>query len=398
MRVLIHPADAGACGHYRLIWPGRALADRDVRVGDPNTLLADWPDDMKVWGKYMRDFDNEEVMLGLAKPPEADVLVVQRPLDSRMPGLAREMTRTDCALVVELDDDFTSIHAQNVSFWSTHPRLNPKRSVRNILETIAWADLVTVTTPALQKVYRRFTHAPVVVIPNYVPRDYLTVETAGLERPEEDEGKLLLGWSGSLETHPQDLQVTRGAVARLLRERPDTVQLTIVGTGKGVRRAFGTSQHNKVLRTGWVPLTQYPSVMKELDVGMVPLEPSAFNDGKSWLKGLEWAALGVPFVASPTQPYINLWGRGAGLLADNPRAWYSGLKALVERDDYRHEVAARAKVVAEQLVIEDHLEEWMNAWHAARESKASSRRSRSRGTGNTVSMSDSRMDVRRSER
>ena len=374
MRVLIHPADTGACGHYRLIWPGLALQNegRDVSVGDPEVDTAEWPEDQKIYGKYIKDYTGETQLIGIGKPPPCDVLVVQRPLHSTMPGLAYHMRKTDTALVVELDDDFTSIHAQNVSWWATHPTLHPERSVRNILETIHYADLVTVTTPALRDVYQKHTDAPVRVIPNYVPRAYLTMEPANLQRPPEDEGKLLLGWSGSLETHPQDLQVVGGAVAQVLREN-EGVKLTVVGTGNGIARAFGTKADGTILRTGWVPLDHYPAVMKELDIGVVPLQLSQFNQGKSWLKGLEWASLGVPFVASPTEQYMGLWNAGAGLLAKNPREWKYKLQALVRDDEYRHEVARCGKLTAERLVLEDHLDEWMDAWQSARDLKSKSR-------------------------
>lgn len=373
MRVLIHPADTGACGHYRLIWPGTALAEQgqDVSVGDPSLPAEEWPEDQKIYGKYIKDYDGETAMIGIGKPPPADVLVVQRPLHSAMPGLAMHMRNQNCALVVELDDDFTSIHAQNVSFWATHPTLNPQRSVRNILATIAHADLVTVTTPALKQVYQKHTDAEVRVIPNYVPREYLTREAASLSRPDDDEGKLLLGWSGSLETHPQDLQAVGGAVARVLREN-ENVRLTIVGTGKGAARAFGTKAGGYILTTGWVPLGQYPAVMKLLDVGMVPLQMSPFNEGKSWLKGLEWAALGVPFVATPTQQYRALNTAGAGVLASNRNAWLAALRWMITDEGYRHDKAACGRLAAERLVLEDHLDEWMRAWREARESKSRS--------------------------
>lgn len=374
MRVLIHPADSGACGHYRLIWPGTML-DReryDVRVGDPDHR-DDWPEDMKVMGTFMRDFDGEELMMDVHEP-QCDVLVIQRPLHSTYVGLAVGMQKRDAALVVELDDDFTSIHAQNVSFWATHVK-NAERSVRNLLATIACADLVTVSTPALKETYSRYTDAPIVVIPNFVPGWYLTTEKAGLTKPDEYDGKLLLGWSGSLETHPQDLQVVGGAVARVLREN-DNVALTIVGTGRGAARAFGTKAGGEILTTGWVPLKQYPSVMMELDIGMVPLELSRFNEGKSWLKGLEWAALGVPFVASPTRQYEALYQLGAGLIADDSRRWKQKLTALVQNIDLRQDVAERGKVAASNLVMNDHLERWWKAWQEALDVKARSRASR----------------------
>lgn len=373
MRVLVHPADTGACGHYRLIWPATSLQEQgeDILCGDPSLPPADWPEEMKIYGRWMKDHNGETRLLGLHNPPLCDVFVMQRPLGSDQADVLQFLRETPVATVVELDDDFTSIHPQNISFWAVHPALNPKRSWLHMQRALEYADLITVSTPALKKTYSKFTTTPIVVIPNYVPYWYLTTEKAGLTKPLEDRNKLLLGWSGSLDTHPVDLQETGGAVARVLREHPD-VKLTIVGTGKGAARAFGTKAGGEILTTGWVSLGQYPSVMKELDIGMVPLQMSQFNEGKSWLKGLEWASLGVPFVASPTSQYMALRSLGAGVTAQNPRTWRAALDEMIRSEDLRHVIAERGRVVAQQLVMQDHLERWMNAWQSARELKSQS--------------------------
>lgn len=368
MRVLIHPADTGACGHYRLIWPSRALQDAgyDVLCGDPELAPEDWPEEQKVYGVYTRDEFGDDRLLKVHKPPDADVFVVQRPLGAGVADLLEKLRDTNVATVVELDDDFTSIHPQNISFWAVHPGAHPRRSVKHILRACEAADLVTVSTPALQKAYSKHITTPIVVIPNFVPSWYLTTEKAGLDQRPEG---LLLGWSGSLETHPTDLQAVGGAVSQILREYHH-VHLTIVGTAKGVHRAFGIAGSTPIMKTGWIPLKQYPSVMKELDVGMVPLEMSTFNQGKSYLKGLEWASLGVPFVATPTEQYKWL---KAGVLAHNPREWRNRLRMLITNDEYRQQIAADGRLTATQLVIEDHIERWWSAWQLARNTKSRSR-------------------------
>jgi glycosyltransferase involved in cell wall biosynthesis len=386
MRVLVHPADTGACGHYRLIWPSLALQEQgaDVLCGDPSLETKDWPEEMKIYGVWMKDERGEERLLRIHNPPDCDVFVMQRPLGAQQADLLELMRDTPVATVIEVDDDFTSIHPQNISFWATHPGVDPRRSWHHMIRAMDAVDLITVSTLALKKVYGKFTKTPIVVIPNYVPSWYLTTNKAGLAKPTEDEDKLLLGWSGSLETHPVDLQQVGGAVAQVLRDH-DNVKLTIVGTGKGAARALGTKAGGEILTTGWVPLGQYPSVMKELDIGIVPLQMSQFNEGKSWLKGLEWASLGVPFVASPTQQYVELEGRGAGYLAANPRTWKFWLDEMIKSEDFRHETAERGKVAAQGLVMQDHLERWMAAWQSARDLKSQS--SGSSKTAHSISSS-----------
>ena len=56
------------------------------------------------------------------------------------------------------------------------------------------------------------------------------------------------------------------------------------------------------------------------------------NDAKSDLKGLEYAASGIPFVASPSRPYRQLaddWG-DCVRLANKPADWVKHLRRLLD--------------------------------------------------------------------
>ena len=136
----------------------------------------------------------------------------------------------------------------------------------------------------------------------------------------------------------------------------------MVGTGIGVGRKTGLGSDDGIVTTGWVPLAEYPLRMAEIDVGVVPLEPTAFNHAKSWLKGLEFAALGVPFVASPTDPYQDLCHSfGLGILADGRKDWTRKLRIVVqERQQLGDD--ARNTVDINDLTIERRYESWLNAW------------------------------------
>jgi hypothetical protein len=80
----------------------------------------------------------------------------------------------------------------------------------------------------------------------------------------------------------------------------------------------------------------------------VPLSKCAFNEFKSNLKGLEMAASGNPFVASPTESYIELHAHGAGELARKPKDWHRALDRL--RDPEERALAGKRA----RQVVEDH--------------------------------------------
>jgi glycosyltransferase involved in cell wall biosynthesis len=284
--------------------------------------------------------------------------VLQRPLTDTLSQAIPFLQRQGVKVVVEIDDDFESISPRNVSWHNVHPSVSPRRNYKHLRAACEVADLVVVSTPALAGVYGR--HGRVVVVPNCVPEVYLWTDG------EPHDGPVRIGWSGSTDTHPDDLQQTRGAVGRVARATGAEVH--VVGTGKGVQRMLQlpTPPH----ACGWQPIDVYPAKMAAADVGIVPLEMSRFNEAKSWLKGLEFAALGVPFIASPTTPYAELVARGAGLLASTPKQWEGLLKRLVRSADDRAELAAAGRDAAAGLTIEGNVDRWLDAWESVVNTRA----------------------------
>lgn len=352
MRVAVYPADDGGCGRYRCRWPAEALAAQgaDIQLrslgGDDPDLQALFHDDRDpVTGKVFASR-----LVGVV-PPDADVVVMQRPLNEANADAIPLLQGHGVKVVVEVDDDFTCLHRDNVSWRAVHPMLHPQRNHHHLRRACRLADHVVVTTPALA---RRFApHGRFTIVPNHVPASYLDVTV------EAHDG-VYVGWTGSIDTHPTDLQVTGGAVGRVVHDEGAT--FAVVGTGKGVARALHL--HADPVASGWLPIEQYPTAMAHLDVGIVPLDDIMFNQAKSWLKGLEMAAVGVPFVASPTDDYVRLAKLGAGTLAAKPKDWRNQVGALVRSAELRAEVAGRGRATAAEWTIEANCGRWWDAWTA----------------------------------
>lgn len=341
MRVAVWPADEGGCGAYRMIWPAEALAaqgaDIDLRLPDEGS---------GVHALFVQQ-DGIERLVEVQERPDADVVVIQRPLAAWRADAVEALQRKGVRVVVEIDDCFETLHPRNVSWRTVHPKRSPGVNREHLARACRAADLVTVTTPTLAHRYGR--HGRVAVVPNCVPARYLDIE------PAERAG---IGWTGSIDTHPTDLQVARAAVSRVVRDTGTPFR--VVGTGKGVRAALGLDAEPDA--AGWLSLSDYPHAMASHAVGIVPLDDIAFNHAKSALKLMEYAALGVPVVASPTADNVRMHAEGCGLLAAKPKHWLTHLRRLVASDEYREVVGHLSREAMRRWTIEGNTDRWWDAW------------------------------------
>ena len=270
MKVAVHPCDRGGCGHYRLLFPVDVLQaeGHDIVVADGFDAYHD-----TVTGRIIRPVI------------DADVVVLQRPLVKAVVEAIPRIQSLGIAVVVEVDDDFHALPKGHGARKGTSVENDPTYNRMWLRRACEQADLVTVTTPALAERYGA--HGRVAVLPNLVPASYLTVPST-----PPRESAPTVGWTGSVVTHIGDLEVMGGVVPGVLEE----TGARFVSWGVGLtEEALGVKGRVRP----WADLRgAYPRQVADLDVGLVPLAPSAFTNAKSALKMSEYAALGVPSVIS----------------------------------------------------------------------------------------------------
>lgn len=291
---------------------------------------------------------------------DIDVLVLQRPVKKYVTALIKQAKEQGIAVVVDIDDHFHALHPQNRAARSLSPENNPLENIDWVLEATKEADLVTASTPSLAAFYGGSERG--VVIPNYVP--------ASIEQYKvSNHSPLRLGWSGTIQTHPTDLQVTGGGVGTAIKR--NNAEFFVVGDGRNVSVALGLDGRLPVKDSGWVALDDYyETLAKNIDVGVVPLDAIEFNEAKSWLKGIELAALGIPFVASPTSEYLKLAELGVGTIAENPAQWYKKLNTWINNPRKRVSDGNRYRdTVLSTLTYEQNAHRWLAAWQQAIENR-----------------------------
>lgn len=345
MRVMVWPAgiDDG-CSWYRLLCPAKALQDQGFDV------VVDYVGPRCLWDrKWTGAHPPQEVgLVGLDKKPDADVIVLQRPGRRYWAQMIPMLQEMGIRVVVDVDDNFDRIHRDHAAYEGYNPKRNQWHNRDWIREACRAADLVTVTTPALRDHYGRGRSCQ--VIPNYVPESYLWIRRV--------EKRQAVGWAGSISSHPHDLDVTRGSIARALAETDWGFH--VVGDVRGVQKALGLAE--EPTHTGKVKLADWARRVAELGIGIVPLEDSAFNHAKSALKMAEMASVGVPVVASATPDNRRLHEAGVGELAKSSSQWFKKVRALVLSQDYRDDLAGRSREAMAAQTYERHAEEWVRAW------------------------------------
>jgi hypothetical protein len=344
MKIYVYPGDRWGCGSYRLRWPGEAVAaagELDVTVVDPGDRQLELHVQA---GRVLKE----------TFPEDADVVVLQRPHISVLAQTVPMLRQRGVAVVVDMDDDLSRIHPSNPAFARLQPtvrgpngrRFRNTNSWHNAAQACRDATLVTVTTPALAGRYG--SHGRVRVLPNMIPEWYLTI-------PHEDSD--VIGWAGTVATHPDDLQAVGPAIAVLIQQGAEFRQ---VGGGGGVARALGLREEPPT--AGDVELHEWPVLMAEFGIGIAPLADTQFNAAKSRLKPLEMAAVGVPWVGSPMPDYVDLHKQGTGQIAVRPKDWARLLRRLRADPALRVELSEAGRAVAAANTIEGNAWRWAEAW------------------------------------
>lgn len=344
MRVRVYPADQWGCGHYRLIWPGQALVDQ----GHDVTVIL--PGEGSGIGGVVMNGRLEGI--AMSDEEDADVYVFQRPSNIMSLDLIRRLRGRGKTVVVDMDDDLSCIHPRNAAFTSLHPRYSPRNNWQIAVQGCREASLVTVSTPPLLDRYSRFNNAR--VLRNCIPRRFLDLEHV-------DDGQPIWGWAGALVSHPDDLPMLGATVAEMNRLG---FEFQIIGSLDGTGHSLGLRQDPA--GPGAVPFGEYTDHLTKFQLGVAPLNDTKFNRSKSWLKPLEYAACGIPWIASARPEYAELARRGGGIVVgDKSKNWTAAVKRLLTNDAARIEAGQAARAVASEFTIEEHAWRWLETWDVA---------------------------------
>ncbi len=279
-----------------------------------------------------------------------DLLQVYREHDARALDVIQYAKGAGIAVAWDNDDDLTNVpksnpaHRRFTGVAGTKAQLAIKRIVRT-------ADVVTAPSAVLCGHYREQGAANVELVENYV-RDGLLAQRAHQHRE-----RVVIGWLAGAEHHVDVERVPiREAAAHLLDTHP-SVQVVTIGVGLGL-----SSERYRHVRH--VNLWDLARELVHFDVGLAVIADIPFNHGRSNIKLKDYAALGIPWLASPIGPYAGMSERQGGRLVPD-EDWYDAMERLVIRTRERRKLAKRALAWGRAQTIGANVERWEQVLQAA---------------------------------
>lgn len=249
----------------------------------------------------------------------------------------------------DIDDYFDGLQPDNQAYHNTDPIKSPDNNREIYKEILAMSDTLITSTPFLYEHYKK-QHPDVRMIRNGVDIQRYSMRKQA-KRP-------IIGWVGATPWRTRDLEILDPWFGKYLLKK----NLRAWHSGESVIGGSFAEKANVVptIVDSWPMMTivHYPLMFQHFDIGLVPLTRNDFNEAKSCLKGLEYAAAGIPFIATPTGEYRWLAEQGVGRLAETPEEWTHHLDELRNIDVRIEEAQRQRKIVEEKFTINHRGEEW----------------------------------------
>lgn len=271
-----------------------------------------------------------------------DLLSIYRSCRRETIALARRAKELGVPIVWDDDDDLTQVPKGSAAYREVGG-LRGQQRLRERARLFELVDLVTTPSDKLGRSYLRSGAPDVCVIENYVIDEFL-----GVRLPRDG---TWIGWVAS-EEHRFDLPHIRitDALARLLDAHHDVHVKTI-----GVQLPIA---HPRYVHVPGIPARDLLREISSFDVGIAPLSTKvAINHSRSNVKLKEYAAVEVPWLASPIGPYAELGEKEGGRLVADDR-WYEELDALVSNPRQRQKLAKHAAEWGQEQVLSQNVDYW----------------------------------------
>ena len=337
----IQPVEPNGCAYYRCYLPGIELSNLDWDIA------VAMPEYNKNYG--FGAFQNKDnVHYGW------DIIVFKLIMLKSVRDIL-ENARPNQKIVVDIDDFYEGLSETNLAYQNTDPEKHPENNREHYWAIIEMADAIITSTQFLYDFYTKEKGMKNV----YMVRNGIDIDRY---HKKQDHARWLpkVGWVGALPWRSGDLETMRPFLGEFLESN---------------RLGFHHSGHIKELNLditdlAGIPksvkftheprriLSEYPQMFRKIDIGLVPLNNLPFNHAKSTIKGLEYTAAGIPFIASWSPEYEYLSNDGVGRVAKNQEEWIEHLNTLLDPKIRKEDIEKNYEIVKERHSISARAKDW----------------------------------------
>jgi len=293
-----------------------------------------------------QDWSGEEMIKHIA---QADVLIIRPGQEILLEFIKSHEALRNFFIVIDLDDDLWDV----TPFAETYAHLGTeevkygdewlwkdgegrfdlarnREALARLITAIQDVDLVTVSTERLkQRITERTGQTNVIVVPNHI--DFRHWQ----KLPLKDHDDFRVGWTGG-STHYVDWHTIKDFLPQALGDSKLVLQgAKWDGTVRGLKYEY----HD------WVDNEAHPYKVATygLDMAIIPLKRTDFNQYKSCIKWYEFSSLQVPCVMANVPPYSDEVVHGeTGLLYDTPEKFVEYVQLLKNDKPLREKIAKNA--------------------------------------------------------
>jgi len=266
-------------------------------------------------------------------------------------------------IVIDIDDHHAGLEPTNMAYIATDPKTNPKNNREHYFRSMELADALITSTPFLYKFYKdKYPDKPIFLVRNALDFKHFHM------RKDNSGNWPTLGWVGATPWRSGDLETLNSFMGDYVEKN----NLRFHHSGHIINAPTVQEQMGippkRYSSEGMKPILTYGEMFKRIDIGIVPLRHVEFNLAKSFIKGLEYAAAGVPFVAENIEEYKFLYEEyGIGRVAETPDQWMMHFDELKTEKARNIERQKNYKLVKEFHSIQKRGPEWDKVFKAIKE-------------------------------
>jgi glycosyltransferase involved in cell wall biosynthesis len=305
---------AAAASHYRVVYPCEMMRRRGHEIVYSDEGQAD-----------------------ISKLRECDVVLHYRRCDDETYGATRQLVRAGVPIVYDNDDDYLLMPEEHPRYGEFGPE-GVKHLFANTLRIAKLASVMTTTTAPVAARYREHGIDRLEVIPNYL-------RPVGAIHPGREHEGFVIGWVAGLEHEGDARRIGIANTLERVLARHEDVVVECIGVDLGLSQRSDRYFHYPSL-----PFPELQDRVAGFDIGLAPLADTAFNRARSDIKVKEYAACGIPWIASPVGPYRGLGeSEGGRLVSDD--GWFEALDRLVRKGRERKRLATLGRQWARTQTI-----------------------------------------------